>query len=214
MRFAAALLMFAVVSVGSVPAAIAAPPGARPADELLESFASPEEQALARQFRLIKPSWNIYGHTLRSWQTEWCFQNVRGAISRAVGKLWRADTRAVPALSQLVAYFQAGCPDTRNTPWPNETAAAFTRLVQKELRRQALAAILDWKRPPPTVPAAQKPDYSTVGKITCASAGVIVGDWLKGQYSGRYAVAGLALIAGGQVVCPGAVSGLLSDLLG
>ena len=195
MRGASALLLMLVVSGTSVPAATAAPPGAKPFDEALESISTPEEQALARQFRLIKPSWNVYGQTLGIWRSEWCFTNTRHAISQAVGKLWRADTQAVPALTQLVTYFKAGCPLGRYTEyWANETSAAFTRLVQKELRRQALVAALDWKRPPPAVPSAQKRDYTKFGRFTCASTGVVISAWLQGKYGGRWATAGLAAL--------------------
>lgn len=111
--------------------------------------------------------------------------------------------------------FQGGVPSARYTEdWANETSAAFTRLVQKELRRQALVAALDWKRPPPAVPSAQKRDYTKFGKFTCASTGVVISAWLQGKYGGRWATAGLAAIAGGQIFCPDAVNSVLSDLIG
>ena len=216
------ILMFVVATALASSASAGTPDAAPPSPyyrqvaAILESSAAPQSAAIAQQFRVLNKFWRVYGQDVDQWRRDWCSPTTNAAITRMVNRLWRADTRALPVLTQLVLYLRNGClSSTTLDYWTNETADRFSRLVQRELHRQALVNATLWTLPAPAVPQAQRPLFTNAAKFACTAANTYASTWLARRYAANATpLVLLAGMAGGFAVCNSVVEDALRQLVG
>ena len=137
-----------------------------------------------------------------------------------MGALSGADTRALPALTQLIMALRVSCyqrgmySGAEIDYWTYVTAGTLMTLVRSNVTRQVAQSRVAWRRPSPPVPQRVASSIRPVSSGACRVVNDLASSWiarkaLKGPW-GWAALAGLSIA---KVTCPTVLNAALTRAL-
>lgn len=224
-RLAAVILRLVIVALpllGAAESQAAIPKTPPPLQyrDFTEAWSSPGATSIARQLREVNPAWGITAAELDQLANEWCSPFTPNAIERLMNAVWGVDTRALPALTQLVVALRASCYQRRMYSsaeidyWTHVTAGNLMELVRYNVIRQYAQSSVNWRRPAPPVPQRVASSLRPVSSGACRVVTDLASSWIaRKALKGPWGLVALGGISIAKVSCPTLLNAVLTRVL-
>jgi hypothetical protein len=157
-------------------------------------------QSVAQQLNSINPAWRVTPAGIEQFLADWCYLDIRTAVSRMFATIPGADVRTLPTLNQLLSLIQRTCRfDPAKLDWTSQQLTTFA--VNNSRRGIQYRPV-----PPPERSNGMRSAY----QVVCAGLQGGLSGWLAERVRGGKAnfFVGLAIEAA-FVFCPDIADQLL-----